>query len=169
MEQSINASSTNLANSSVRVMRRQDYSNEPMKRNDTSSFCRSPTKKEMEGTTSTCITSHVLNTSLDIKGGRSVVNKKKGNDKQLVKVKEYACMIVINYLFFYKNLTTDNIYERMMKMINMDNAKTTNYLIQVLFFIEESPPSLPSDLMNALEDTIWLQRKLEKPKFFKNR
>merc|ERR1712238_463252 len=100
MEQSINATSTNLANSSVRVMRRQDYSNESIKRKDTASSCRSPTKKEVEGTTSTCITSHVLNTSLDIKGGRSVVNKKKGNDKQLVKVKEYACMIVINYLFF---------------------------------------------------------------------
>ena len=91
----------------------------------------------------------------------------KGNDKQLVKDKEYACMIVIKYFFFYKNLTADNIYERMMEKINMGNAKTTNYLIQVPFFIEESLPSLPNDLMNALEDAIRLQRKLEKPKFFR--
>merc|ERR1712238_221522 len=103
MEQSINATSTNLANSSVRVMRRQDYSNESIKRKDTSSSCRSPTKKEVEGTTSTCITSHILNTSLDIKGGRSVVNKKFDPGTKIQKVAKTSNDLKLNHILSQKN------------------------------------------------------------------
>ena len=42
----------------------------------------------------------------------------------------------------------------------MGNTNTTNWIIQVPFYIEESLSSLSSNLINALEDEIRLQRKV---------
>jgi len=69
---------------------------------------------------------------------------------------ENACMVVVKFYCFYRNMSTSALEEKLLG-IGQDRGGKEIVVVTTPFFREEIPPDLPKDLKMALEDAIVLQ------------
>eukprot|EP00581_Thalassiosira_minuscula_P018472 CAMPEP_0183726252 /NCGR_PEP_ID=MMETSP0737-20130205/22870_1 /TAXON_ID=385413 /ORGANISM="Thalassiosira miniscula, Strain CCMP1093" /LENGTH=1250 /DNA_ID=CAMNT_0025957549 /DNA_START=32 /DNA_END=3784 /DNA_ORIENTATION=+ len=83
---------------------------------------------------------------------RVLKRKPKSHNGKLDSGTKNACMVVVKFYCFYRNMTTDVLKEKLMNI----GCQATKQLITP-FFKENSLPSLPVDLESSLQEAINLQ------------
>jgi len=88
-----------------------------------------------------------------------ILNRKPGTHAGKLDVAvENACMVVVRFYCFYRNLTASRLKEK------LQDVGYQAKVIFVPFFKEEILPDLPTDLKQALEEAVILQTCVDKKK-----
>lgn len=70
---------------------------------------------------------------------------------------KFACWIVLQFFAFYRGITADRFLGMMQDQLESNGALTIQSAIELPFFRDETPPSLPHDLEQVLHEALQIQ------------